>query len=111
MLIFGPRCRNRPPTLRRMISGTPSPSTCYFQKSNTTLSDAQICRFSAANFPKILDVVSGLHKIGEKHNATAGQVTLAWILAQGPEFVVIPGTKKIKVGLFYLFHLFLLMRT
>ncbi|KAJ7876152.1 NADP-dependent oxidoreductase domain-containing protein [Mycena olivaceomarginata] len=53
-------------------------------------------KFSAANFPKILDVVSGLHKIGEKHNATAGQVTLAWILAQGPEFVVIPGTKKIK---------------
>ncbi|KAJ7678360.1 hypothetical protein B0H17DRAFT_944612 [Mycena rosella] len=34
--------------------------------------------------------------IGEKHNATSGQVTLAWILAQGPEFVVIPGTKKIK---------------
>ncbi|KAJ6475238.1 NADP-dependent oxidoreductase domain-containing protein [Mycena vitilis] len=53
-------------------------------------------KFSAANFPKILDVVSRLHKIGEKHNATAGQVTLAWILAQGPEFVVIPGTKKIK---------------
>ncbi|KAF8146891.1 NADP-dependent oxidoreductase domain-containing protein [Mycena galopus ATCC 62051] len=53
-------------------------------------------KFSAANFPKILDVVSRIHKIGEKHNATAGQVTLAWILAQGPEFVVIPGTKKIK---------------
>jgi len=53
-------------------------------------------KFSAANFPKILDVVSRIKKIGEKHNATAGQVTLAWILAQGPEFVVIPGTKKIK---------------
>ncbi|KAF8146889.1 NADP-dependent oxidoreductase domain-containing protein [Mycena galopus ATCC 62051] len=36
-------------------------------------------KFSAENFPKILDVV-----------------TLAWILAQGPEFIVIPGTKKIK---------------
>ncbi|KAJ7675441.1 NADP-dependent oxidoreductase domain-containing protein [Mycena rosella] len=40
--------------------------------------------------------VSRLKSIGEKHNATSGQVTLAWILAQGPEFVVIPGTKKIK---------------
>jgi len=55
-----------------------------------------IPKYSAENFPKILDVVSRLEKIGEKHNATAGQVTLAWILAQGPEFVVIPGTKKIK---------------
>ncbi|KAJ6632596.1 NADP-dependent oxidoreductase domain-containing protein [Mycena sp. CBHHK59/15] len=55
-----------------------------------------IPKYSAENFPKILDVVSRLKKIGEKHNATAGQVTLAWILAQGPEFVVIPGTKKIK---------------
>ncbi|KAJ7485202.1 NADP-dependent oxidoreductase domain-containing protein [Mycena galericulata] len=53
-------------------------------------------KFSAANFPKILGVVDRLKAIGEKHGATAGQVTLAWILAQGPEFVVIPGTKKIK---------------
>nr|A0A3B1EFQ1.1 RecName: Full=Aldo-keto reductase str7; AltName: Full=Strobilurin A biosynthesis cluster protein r7 [Strobilurus tenacellus]ATV82117.1 aldoketoreductase [Strobilurus tenacellus] len=55
-----------------------------------------IPKFSADNFPKILDVVAQLKKIGEKHNATPGQVTLAWILAQGPEFIVIPGTKKIK---------------
>ncbi|KAJ6497580.1 NADP-dependent oxidoreductase domain-containing protein [Mycena sanguinolenta] len=34
-------------------------------------------KFSAENFPMILDVVSRLHKIGEKHSATAGQVTLA----------------------------------
>jgi len=53
-------------------------------------------KYSAENFPKILDVVSRLKTIGEKHKATSGQVTLAWILAQGPEFVVIPGTKKIK---------------
>ncbi|KAK7028291.1 Aldo-keto reductase [Favolaschia claudopus] len=53
-------------------------------------------KYSRENFPKILDVVSRLKQIGEKHNATAGQVTLAWILAQGPEFVVIPGTKRVK---------------
>ncbi|KAJ7204999.1 NADP-dependent oxidoreductase domain-containing protein [Mycena pura] len=55
-----------------------------------------IPKYSAQNFPKILDVVSRLQKIGEKHNATAGQITFAWILAQGPEFIVIPGTKQIK---------------
>ncbi|KAJ7473292.1 NADP-dependent oxidoreductase domain-containing protein [Mycena latifolia] len=55
-----------------------------------------IPKYSAENFPKILDVVARLNEVGKKHNATSGQVTLAWILAQGPEFVVIPGTKKIK---------------
>ncbi|KAF7290631.1 Aldo-keto reductase [Mycena indigotica] len=55
-----------------------------------------IPKYSAANFPKILEVVARLEKIGARHGATAGQVTLAWILAQGPEFVLIPGTKSIK---------------
>ncbi|KAF8147784.1 Aldo keto reductase [Mycena galopus ATCC 62051] len=64
-----------------------------FEKDDFRLT---IPKYSAQNFPKILDVVSRLKNIGEKHNATPGQVTLAWILAQGPEFVVIPGTKKIK---------------
>ncbi|KAF5378933.1 hypothetical protein D9757_008748 [Collybiopsis confluens] len=53
-------------------------------------------KFQKENFPKILDVVKELNDIGTKHSATAGQVTLAWILAQGEDFVVIPGTKKIK---------------
>ncbi|KAJ7074663.1 NADP-dependent oxidoreductase domain-containing protein [Mycena amicta] len=55
-----------------------------------------IPKYSAENFPKILEVVTRLQKIGEKHNASAAQVTLAWILAQGPEFVLIPGTKSVK---------------
>ncbi|KIK64241.1 hypothetical protein GYMLUDRAFT_83540 [Collybiopsis luxurians FD-317 M1] len=55
-----------------------------------------IPKYQAENFPKILDVAKKLEAVGQKHNATAGQVTLAWILAQGDDFVVIPGTKKIK---------------
>jgi aryl-alcohol dehydrogenase-like predicted oxidoreductase len=54
-------------------------------------------RFSKENFPKILDVVSKIHGVGKRHNATAGQITLAWILEQGEDFVVIPGTKSVKV--------------
>ncbi|KIY44246.1 Aldo/keto reductase [Fistulina hepatica ATCC 64428] len=53
-------------------------------------------KFSKENFPKILDIVEYLKEIGKKHNATPGQVTLAWVLAQGDHFVAIPGTKKIK---------------
>ncbi|KAK0434540.1 NADP-dependent oxidoreductase domain-containing protein [Desarmillaria tabescens] len=55
-----------------------------------------IPKYSKENFPKILDLVEHLKVIASKHNATPGQVTLAWILAQGDDFVVIPGTKKIK---------------
>ncbi|KIY43339.1 Aldo/keto reductase [Fistulina hepatica ATCC 64428] len=55
-----------------------------------------IPKYSRENFPKILNVVARLEEIGKKHNATAGQVTLAWILAQGEDFVTIPGTKRIK---------------
>jgi len=53
-------------------------------------------RFSKENFPKILQITDGLAEIGKKHNATAGQVTLAWLLAQGKDIIPIPGTKKIK---------------
>jgi len=53
-------------------------------------------RFSKENFPKILEVVDALTEIGKKHDATPGQVTLAWILAQGKDFIPIPGTKKVK---------------
>ncbi|KAF9446997.1 Aldo/keto reductase [Macrolepiota fuliginosa MF-IS2] len=55
-----------------------------------------IPRFSKENFPKILQIADGLAEIGKKHNATAGQVALAWVLAQGTDFIPIPGMKKIK---------------
>ncbi|KAJ7128719.1 Aldo/keto reductase [Mycena epipterygia] len=56
-----------------------------------------IARYSAANFPNILKLADGLKQIGAKYNgATAGQVSLAWLLAQGDDIIPIPGTKKIK---------------
>jgi len=44
-----------------------------------------------------MKLVEGLQGLGEKHHATAGQVTLAWLLAQGDDIIPIPGTKRIKV--------------
>jgi aryl-alcohol dehydrogenase-like predicted oxidoreductase len=61
------------------------------------LIDVRLLRFSRENFPNILKLVDGLQELGKKHNATAGQVTLAWLLAQGDDIIPIPGTKKIKV--------------
>ncbi|KII90975.1 hypothetical protein PLICRDRAFT_39564 [Plicaturopsis crispa FD-325 SS-3] len=43
-----------------------------------------IPRYNNENFPNILKLADGLKKLGEKYNATAGQIALAWLLAQGP---------------------------
>jgi aryl-alcohol dehydrogenase-like predicted oxidoreductase len=53
-------------------------------------------RFSAENFPKNLRLVEELQRIAKKKDCTAGQLTLAWLLAQGEDVIPIPGTKKIK---------------
>jgi len=55
-----------------------------------------IPRFSVENFPKVLKVADTLKAVAQKHSATAGQVALAWILAQGEDFIPIPGTKNVK---------------
>ncbi|PFH48525.1 hypothetical protein AMATHDRAFT_65190 [Amanita thiersii Skay4041] len=55
-----------------------------------------IPKFSKDNFPKLLKTVSKIESISKIYNATPAQITLAWTLAQGPNFFVIPGTKKIK---------------
>ncbi|KAF7341262.1 putative aldo-keto reductase [Mycena venus] len=53
-------------------------------------------KFSAGNFSRILDLADKIGEVGKAHNATSGQKTLAWSLAQGDDFFVIPGTKKPK---------------
>lgn len=53
-------------------------------------------RFSEENFPKNLKLVEKLAEIAKKKNITPGQLTLAWLLAQGDDIIPIPGTKKIK---------------
>lgn len=53
-------------------------------------------RFSKENFEKNLHLVDTLASIAKKKNCTTGQLTLAWILAQGDDFITIPGTTKIK---------------
>jgi aryl-alcohol dehydrogenase-like predicted oxidoreductase len=55
-----------------------------------------IPRYSKENFPNVLKVVEEIRQIGTKHNASPGQVTLAWLLAQGPDIIPIPGTRNVK---------------
>ena len=56
-----------------------------------------IPRFSTQeNLDKNLELVDTLRAIGEKKNCSPGQLTLAWMMQQGPDIFPIPGTKKIK---------------
>lgn len=54
-------------------------------------------RFSKENFPNVLKLVEELENIGKKHGATSAQVTLAWLLAQAPHIIPIPGTRSVAV--------------
>lgn len=51
-------------------------------------------RFQGENFQKNLQLVEEVERIAREKGATASQVALAWLLAQGQDIVPIPGTKR-----------------
>lgn len=51
-------------------------------------------RFAAANVAHNLDLVHRVEAIARRKNCTPGQLALAWLLAQGPDIIPIPGTKR-----------------
>ncbi|CAO3697137.1 unnamed protein product [Umbelopsis ramanniana] len=53
-------------------------------------------RFQGDNFAKNLKLADSIKAVAEKKGVTAAQVTLAWLLAQGDDIFVIPGTRKEK---------------
>jgi len=57
---------------------------------------AEIPKFTGDNWQRVLEVINSLKGIADAHNATPGQVCLAWLLAQGDDIIPIPGSKQIK---------------
>jgi len=53
-------------------------------------------RFQAEYFEKNLEIVRRVEAVASRHDATASQVALAWVLAQGEHVAPIPGTKRLK---------------
>src|SRR3954469_13092770 len=51
-------------------------------------------RFAGDNFAKNRALVARIEAIAEEKGCTPAQLTLAWLLAQGPDVVPIPGTKR-----------------
>ena len=52
-------------------------------------------RFSAENLPRNVSLLAGLEKLADHKGITLAQLSLAWILHQGQNFVPIPGTRQI----------------
>ena len=53
-------------------------------------------RYSEQNFAKNLELVDAITALGKKKDVTPGQMTLAWLMAQGEDIIPIPGTTKVK---------------
>ncbi|TDI59077.1 MAG: aldo/keto reductase [Alphaproteobacteria bacterium] len=53
-------------------------------------------RFWPENMEKNGALLGVLEEVATRHSATAAQVALAWLLAQGEDIVPIPGTKKTR---------------
>jgi aryl-alcohol dehydrogenase-like predicted oxidoreductase len=52
-------------------------------------------RFIGDNFAKNRALVERIESIAEEKDCTPAQLALAWLLAQGPDVIPIPGTKRI----------------
>src|SRR6266436_5367541 len=52
-------------------------------------------RFMGDNFAKNRALVGRIEAIAEEKGCTPAQLSLAWLLAQGPDVIPIPGTKQI----------------
>lgn len=50
-------------------------------------------RFQGENFTRNLQLVDRVKELADDKGCTAGQLALAWLLAQGSDIVPIPGTK------------------
>jgi aryl-alcohol dehydrogenase-like predicted oxidoreductase len=73
------------------LTGKIDPSTSFTATDFRTISPRFAPDARAAN----MAVVDLLKRIGQQKHATPAQITLAWLLAQKPWIVPIPGTRKL----------------
>src|SRR5947207_13127637 len=52
-------------------------------------------RFTGENFQRNLRIVDEVQAVAREAGATAAQIALAWLLAQGDDIAPIPGTKRV----------------
>jgi aryl-alcohol dehydrogenase-like predicted oxidoreductase len=80
------------PIGRGMLSGAIRSLDDLGEKDSRRMSP----RFSPENFSKNLVLVDNIVEFARKKEVTAAQLVLAWLMAQGPDIIPIPGTTKIE---------------
>jgi aryl-alcohol dehydrogenase-like predicted oxidoreductase len=80
------------PLGRGFLTGTINENTTF----DKTDFRSTVPRFTPENLKANQAVVDLLTQVAERKNATPAQIALAWILAQKPWIVPIPGTTKLK---------------
>jgi aryl-alcohol dehydrogenase-like predicted oxidoreductase len=57
---------------------------------------ANLPRFTVEAREANLPLVERVRAVAERHEASPGQIALAWLLAQGTSIVPIPGTRRLS---------------
>ncbi|TAM66250.1 MAG: aldo/keto reductase [Microbacteriaceae bacterium] len=80
------------PLGRGFLTGTAKPAD-HYEANDMRRRDA---RWQPGNFEKNLQATRQLTELAVSKDATVAQLALAWLLAQGDDIVVIPGTRSAK---------------
>ena len=78
------------PLGRGFLTGTAKPATDY-PETDWRRTDP---RFEGEHYDRNMQAAAAVREIATQHGATPAQVSLAWLLHQGPDIVPIPGTKR-----------------
>ena len=75
------------------LTGTIDRSTLFDQKADFR---AGFPRFSKAFLPMNMPIIEWIKQYAARKGATPSQISLAWLLAKGPNIVPIPGTRSVE---------------
>jgi aryl-alcohol dehydrogenase-like predicted oxidoreductase len=78
------------PLGRGFLTGTAKPASAYDAADMRSVDP----RWQPGNFEKNVEATERLRELATSKGATVAQLALAWLLAQGPRIVPIPGTRS-----------------
>jgi aryl-alcohol dehydrogenase-like predicted oxidoreductase len=82
------------PLARGFLTGAVQPSEGYDASDMRASGGARLPWWQPENFDRNYEIVQRLTSIAESKGASLSQLALAWLLAQGPHVVPIPGSRN-----------------
>jgi aryl-alcohol dehydrogenase-like predicted oxidoreductase len=80
------------PLGRGFLAGAIKPGEVTYDETDLRSSLARFSEDAIVRNQALVDVIQG---VGDRHGANAAQVSLAWVLAQAPGVITIPGTRRV----------------